>query len=110
MNAFRLEGHYPGSLTPPPSLAEAHDYMMCAEEVFTWLTGLLLRSVKSYLHGIQAHGLEVRFGIIFGSQVSGKTGELSDIDLLVVSPRFDAPRKRQGVDLLWRMQFASTAV
>jgi predicted nucleotidyltransferase len=41
--------------------------------------------------------------VVFGSQVSGRTDAFSDIDLLVVSRRFDGRRTRQDVDLLWRV-------
>jgi HEPN domain-containing protein len=41
MNAFNIEGRYPESLTPPPTLAQARTYLTRAEEVFRWLTGLL---------------------------------------------------------------------
>ena len=44
-----------------------------------------------------------RFGVVFGSQATGKADEWSDIDLLVVSPRFDGQRDRRDVDLLWRL-------
>ena len=59
--------------------------------------------VRSYLRDLQASGLSVSFGVIFGSQVTGKAGRWSDIDLLVVSPRFDEARTRQDVNLLWRI-------
>jgi len=45
----------------------------------------------------------VRFGVVFGSQVTGSTDAWSDIDLLVVSPRFDTLYDRRIVDLLWRL-------
>jgi HEPN domain-containing protein len=41
MNAFNLEGRYPDMLMPPPSLTEAHDYLIRAEEVLQWLLSLL---------------------------------------------------------------------
>jgi HEPN domain-containing protein len=41
MNAFSLEGRYPDMLMPPPSLAEAHDYLTCTEEVLQWLLSRL---------------------------------------------------------------------
>ena len=41
MNAFSIEGRYPESLMPPPSMAEAQDYMARAGEAFGWLTNLL---------------------------------------------------------------------
>lgn len=45
----------------------------------------------------------MRFGVVFGSQAKGQANQWSDIDLLVVSPRFDGPRQRRDVDLLWRL-------
>lgn len=41
MNAFNLEGRYPDILMPPPSQAEAHDYLTRAEEVLQWLLNQL---------------------------------------------------------------------
>ena len=41
MNAFNLEGRYPDLLMPPPSLAEARDYLTRAEEVMQWLLSQL---------------------------------------------------------------------
>ena len=59
--------------------------------------------VQNYLRTLHNYGLEVRFGVVFGSWGHGKANEWSDIDLLVVSPRFDNLRNRQDVDLLWRL-------
>lgn len=60
-------------------------------------------AVRSYLHNLQMQGLAVSFGVVFGSQATGRTDRWSDIDLIVVSPRFDAMRNRQDVSLLWRV-------
>jgi predicted nucleotidyltransferase len=46
--------------------------------------------------------LPVRFGVVFGSRTTGKADAWSDIDLVVVSPQFDAALTRQGINLLWR--------
>ncbi|OGQ78165.1 MAG: hypothetical protein A3F90_07540 [Deltaproteobacteria bacterium RIFCSPLOWO2_12_FULL_60_19] len=59
--------------------------------------------VRNYLQTLHDYGLEVRFGVVFGSWGHGKADEWSDIDLLVVSPRFDNQRNRRDVDLLWRL-------
>ena len=67
------------------------------------VTPTIVMVVRNYLQMLHAHGLEVRFGVVFGSRSQGKTNEWSDIDLLVVSPRFDNLRNRQDVDLLWRL-------
>jgi len=61
-------------------------------------------TVKQYLRNLEAHGLPVSFGVVFGSQVTGNTHELSDIDLIVVSPTFDlkdASTTFKAVNLLW---------
>lgn len=61
----------------------------------------IVTAVQRYLQAVHDHGIEVRFGIVFGSHATGNTHEWSDIDLIVVSPRFDGKRNRQDVDLLW---------
>ena len=63
----------------------------------------IVKSVRNYLKTVQREGIAVRFGIVFGSHTVGNTGPWSDIDVLVVSPLFDAPRNRRDVDLLWRV-------
>lgn len=63
----------------------------------------IVKSVRNYLKTLNSVGITVRFGIVFGSQVTGRMDRWSDIDLLVVSPRFDGPRNRQDIDLLWRV-------
>ena len=63
----------------------------------------VVTQVRNYLRSVQDHGVAVRFGIIFGSQAAGQANRWSDIDLLVVSPRFDGQRSRGDIDLLWRL-------
>ena len=63
----------------------------------------VLKSVRNYLKAVQTEGIAVRFGIIFGSHATGRSDRWSDIDVLVVSPRFDTPRNRRDIDLLWRL-------
>lgn len=57
---------------------------------------------QSYLQSLCALGIPVERGIIFGSYARGSATPWSDIDLLVVSSRFDAPRTREVVNMLWR--------
>jgi predicted nucleotidyltransferase len=59
--------------------------------------------VKQYLQILVEQGIPIYQGVIFGSQVSGHPRAWSDIDLLVVSPRFDDERKREDVNLLWQI-------
>jgi predicted nucleotidyltransferase len=63
----------------------------------------VVNSVRRYIKALQDNGLAVHFGVIFGSQVTDKADEWSDIDLLVVSSVFDRPSSRRQVDLLWRL-------
>ena len=67
------------------------------------LDASIVTVVQNYLKTLQQHGVAVRFGVVFGSQVTGQTDAWSDIDVLVVSPRCDAPYDGRTVDLLWRL-------
>jgi predicted nucleotidyltransferase len=64
-------------------------------------------SVISYLKKVQANGVPVSYGVIYGSQATGKAGKWSDIDLAVVSPRFDGMLDRKDFSLLWRLIIGS---
>lgn len=61
------------------------------------------KTVRQYLRAVEKKGLPVSFGVIFGSMASGRADPESDIDLIVVSPRFDKRRDRREIDLLWRL-------
>ena len=63
----------------------------------------IINSIRKYLKTINNEGIAVRFGIVFGSQTTGQMDRWSDIDLLVVSPRFDGMRNRRDIDLMWRL-------
>lgn len=63
----------------------------------------IVKSVRNYLRTVQEQGVDVRFGIVFGSRATGNSAIWSDIDVLVVSPQYDGPRNRHDVDLLWRV-------
>ena len=59
--------------------------------------------VRQYLVNLRQHDIPIAYGVVFGSQARGEASEWSDIDLLVVSPRFDEVRKRTDLNLLWRV-------
>lgn len=63
----------------------------------------VVTSVRRYLRTLERFGMAVRLGIAFGSQVREDADQWSDVDLLVISPRFDGPINRRDVDLLWRV-------
>ncbi len=60
-------------------------------------------TVRQYLQELNRSGIPADFAVVFGSQMSGRSNVYSDIDLLVVSPRFDEKRNREDVNLLWRV-------
>jgi len=60
-------------------------------------------TVQNYLRVLNNQWLKVAFGVVFGSQVTGRSDHWSDIDLIVVSPTFDKRKTRQDVSLLWRL-------
>jgi len=69
----------------------------------------IVTTVRSYLEHLNREGILVQFGMFFGSHAKAGANRWSDIDLLVVSPRFDGPRNRRDVDLL-KTPFASSIV
>ena len=58
---------------------------------------------QKYLQRLAVMGIPVERGVIFGSHARGEATQWSDIDLLVVSPRFDGPRTREDINILWRI-------
>ena len=63
----------------------------------------IIKGVKNYLEALSKAGVPTSFGVIFGSYASGTANQLSDIDLLVVSPQFDGVISREAVKKLWRI-------
>ena len=59
--------------------------------------------VKEYLNRLAQNGLSIAFGVIFGSQATGHASNLSDIDLIVVSPQFDGKISRDIINKLWHI-------
>lgn len=63
----------------------------------------IVESVRRYLQAVTKQGIPVQYGIVFGSYAVGRADKWSDIDLLVVSSLFDGVRKRDDINLLWRI-------
>ncbi len=62
----------------------------------------IIESVKNYLHELLRIGIPVSCGIIFGSHARNDDHRWSDIDLLVISSRYDNSYNREDINLLWR--------
>ena len=63
----------------------------------------VVKTVQRYQQMLVASGIPVSNVILFGSHVGNYNHRWSDIDVLVVSPRFDGKRKREDINLLWRI-------
>lgn len=61
----------------------------------------IIDSIHRYIRAVEETGIPVSFVVLFGSHVTGKTHTWSDIDLMVVSPRFDGVRFREDTGTLW---------
>jgi predicted nucleotidyltransferase len=61
----------------------------------------VVRSVQKYLNYLTQQGIPVSYGVLFGSFATGKAHKWSDIDLLVVSPKYDAKRTTDDYESLW---------
>jgi predicted nucleotidyltransferase len=59
--------------------------------------------IRKYLKNLHQQGLPVTCGVLFGSQALGSADKWSDIDLLVVSPRFDKIQQRSDINFLWHI-------
>ena len=59
--------------------------------------------VRAYLTALEHAGLDVSCAVVFGSHAAGGASEWSDIDVVVVSPAFDAPRDHGAAAFLWRV-------
>jgi predicted nucleotidyltransferase len=63
----------------------------------------IVEAVRTYLQNLVDWGIPVTYGVLYGSRVTGQADQWSDIDLLVVSPRFDKQPTWEDTRLLWRL-------
>jgi predicted nucleotidyltransferase len=63
----------------------------------------VVKTVLRYRESLVQSGIPVTNVVHFGSHVKDHNHRWSDIDVLVVSPRFDGKRKREDINLLWRI-------
>ena len=62
----------------------------------------IVSAVQGYMRALRNRGIEVRFVVVFGSQAKGGTDKWSDIDVIVVSPQYDAGIRFEDAALLWQ--------
>jgi len=63
----------------------------------------IVKAVRRYANALKKRGISVPFVVVFGSQATGGANEWSDIDVIVVSPRFDRPGRLKDSLLLWEV-------
>lgn len=61
----------------------------------------VVKAVQNYLRYVEQQGIPVCYGVLFGSYAKGKANKWSDIDVLVVSPKFDAPKTHRDYENLF---------
>jgi predicted nucleotidyltransferase len=61
----------------------------------------IIKSIQKYLGEVKQKGIPVSYGVLFGSYARGQEHEWSDIDLLVVSPRYDKKWTHKDWAKLW---------
>lgn len=61
----------------------------------------VIKSIQNYLQAVRQKRIPVKYGVLFGSYARGQQHEWSDIDLLVVSPRYDKKLTHRDWAKLW---------
>lgn len=61
----------------------------------------IVAAIQNYLRYVKQQGIPVSFGVLFGSYAKNTAHQLSDIDSLVVSPRFDGVLSTNEHENLW---------
>ena len=64
----------------------------------------IISIIQKYLKRLGQSGIQARKAVVFGSFAGSKpVDEWSDIDVLIISPKFDAPFTRDDINILWRV-------
>lgn len=66
----------------------------------------VVNAVREFLGALRLEGIDVSFGVLFGSQARGDATDVSDIDLIVVAPYYDAHRGFDDIARLWVLKAA----
>lgn len=61
----------------------------------------IVKAIQKYLQYVREQGIPVSYGVLFGSYAKGKAHKWSDVDLLVVSPKYDRKRTTKDYENLW---------
>jgi len=64
----------------------------------------VLEVIRNYLQAVNEAGIHTNRAVIFGSWVRGEARAESDIDLVVLSPKFDDSPDLDLIDRLWELR------
>lgn len=62
----------------------------------------IIMSIRNYLKELLRAGVPVKQAILFGSYAKETDHKWSDIDLIVISDKYDKECSREDINLLWR--------
>jgi predicted nucleotidyltransferase len=58
-------------------------------------------AIRRYLASLSGVGIHASRAVLFGSYATGRAGQWSDIDLIVIAPEFDGRRDFSLIESLW---------
>lgn len=64
-------------------------------------TQSVVEAIKNYIKVLRQDGIPVDFAVLYGSYARNEATEWSDIDVVVVSPLFDPPKRREDINRIW---------
>ena len=59
--------------------------------------------VRNYLSNLHRQDIPITYAVIFGSYARGEADQWSDVDVLIVSPRFNQKLKCEDINLRYRI-------
>lgn len=62
----------------------------------------IIVAIRNYLKELSRIGVPVKQAILFGSYAKETNHKWSDIDLIVISDKYDKDYNREDINLLWR--------
>jgi len=62
----------------------------------------IIKTIKNYMKELSRIGIPVKQAILFGSYAKETNHKWSDIDLIVISDKYDKDYNREDINLLWR--------
>ena len=66
------------------------------------------KTIQDYLKILKKEGLPIQKVYLFGSWAKSKANKWSDLDLCVISPKFENPN--QALDYLWKRRIVNKEV